>query len=94
MVFHTAEKALLWGIVPVVSPSRHGLPQISVFSYFDESVACIVYTLVTVEHCPLGQRNSMILDELFYSFKDEIHLKGAAQHIGQNLFCVGIQDGR
>ncbi len=50
LIFHVAEEALLWGVVPAISSPGYGLPQFDALYQLDEFDAGVVDALVAVDN--------------------------------------------
>lgn len=50
VILHMTMEALLWGIVPTVSSTGHGLTQLLILQYVDEAITGVVAPLVTMDH--------------------------------------------
>ena len=91
-ILHVAVKALLWGVVPAVAPARHALPKAEVVDQPYELDAGIVATLIGVNHRLRLQGNTVISLHDFDCLQHKVNLKAVAEHMGQCLFRVGVQD--
>lgn len=72
----------------------HGLPQVAVFENLDETQAGIVAALVAMDQRMCIQRNTVLPDQNVNRLQNKVQFKRWTQGIRQDLFRIGIQDGR
>ena len=74
VILHVAMEALLWGIVPTVSSTGHGLTQLLILQDVDEAIAGVVAPLVTIDYRLGVKRDSVILYKQVYGFQYKVNL--------------------
>lgn len=92
-VLHVSKEALLRGVVPAVASAGHGLPQSAVLKKLNKLHTGVVAALVTVKDRAFAQGNAMVFHQPLHSLQHEIHLKGLAKGVGQNVLRAGVQNG-
>ena len=59
-----SKKTFLWGVIPTVAATGHGLDKLTVPEFLDECIAGVVAALITVDNCFIIQRASVLSDKL------------------------------
>ena len=91
---HVPEETLLWGILPAVSLSGHGLDKLLILLLLNECIARIMVSLVGMHDGGIVQVGTMLTDQVIDSVKDKVKLKGGAKLISEHLVSHGIKDRR
>lgn len=66
MVYELTEEGFLWGVIPAVAPSGHGLPKLVLLEQILKGWACVMAALIRMDEGFFRQFEPLLLNQLFY----------------------------
>ena len=78
-ILHMPEEAFLWGVIPAICFTGHGLPKLIIIQNSAKGIAGIMNSLIGVYQSFCIQRDTVILDQGFNRFQDEVYFKRVTQ---------------